>query len=165
MSTRRAALRSLALIALTWGALGLAACAPEPKAASTATATPAPAVPAPTASAAAEPVVIPDGTATDNLPVFASVVAQVWASERRAEGRAYVDALVAAGFDKGAMQVTRDLSTVGNPSESILFSVRWGTECLIGQVGPETGEPVATVQPALGARQACLLGDTRPIDW
>ena len=41
-------------------------------------------------------------------------------------GRAYIDALVAAGFDKAAMQVTPDQTTVGNPAESIQFSVRWG---------------------------------------
>ena len=65
---------------------------------------------------------------------------------------------------KGAMQLTPDESTVGNPAESIQFSVRWGQECLIGQVGPATGAPVTVVVPAL-AEGTCLIGDTRPIDW
>lgn len=111
------------------------------------------------------PVLMPDGTAADNLPLFAAVTAQVWASEQRALGRAYVDALVAAGFDRTAMQVTADETTVGNPVESLQFSVRWGeAECLVGQVGPSTGDPVTTVTDQL-AEGRCLIGTTRPIDW
>lgn len=109
-------------------------------------------------------MLVPDGTADDNLPLFAAVTAAVWASPESVSGRAYVDALTAAGFDKAAMQVTADTSTVGNPAESILFSVRWDDECLVGQVGPAIGEPVAVVVPVL-AEGACLVGQTRPIDW
>jgi hypothetical protein len=118
----------------------------------------------PVPSEPAEPALVPDGTASDNLPVFAAVTAAVWASENRVAGRAYVDALVQAGFDKSAMQVTDDQTTVGNPAESIQFSVRWGDECLIGQVGPATGEPVTAVMPVL-AEGTCLIGETRTIDW
>jgi hypothetical protein len=109
-------------------------------------------------------MLVPDGTAEENLTLFSAVVAGVWATPQQATGQAYVDALVAAGFDKGAMQLTPDQSTVGNPAESIQFSVRWGQECLIGQVGPATGAPVIVVVPAL-AEGTCLIGDTRPIDW
>lgn len=110
-------------------------------------------------------MLLPDGTAEENLPVFTQVVEQVWGTERRAEGRAYIDALVAAGFDRDAMQVTSDRSTVGNPAESIQFSVRWGEEsCLVGQVGPSTSAAVTMVLPQL-AEGRCLVGATRPIDW
>lgn len=109
-------------------------------------------------------MLVPDGTAADNLPLFTEVTDTVWASTDRAAGRAYIDALVAAGFDKAAMQVTHDQSTVGNPAESIQFSVRWGDECLVGQVGPATGNPVTVVVPVL-AEGTCLVGQTRPIDW
>jgi hypothetical protein len=115
-------------------------------------------------SAPAAPALVPDGTAADNLPLFTEVTDTVWASADRAAGRAYIDALVAAGFDKAAMQVTHDQSTVGNPAESIQFSVRWGDECLVGQVGPATGDPVTVVVPVL-AEGTCLVGQTRPIDW
>jgi hypothetical protein len=109
-------------------------------------------------------VLHPDGSATENLPLFTAVTDAVWATSHKAKGRAYIDALVTAGFDKAAMQVTKDDSTVGNPAESIQFSVRWGEECLIGQVGPATGKPVTAVMPGL-AGDACLIGDTRKIDW
>ncbi|MBS1697992.1 MAG: hypothetical protein JST25_06275 [Actinobacteria bacterium] len=88
----------------------------------------------------------------------------MWASDQRASGLAYIDALVAAGFDRAAMQVTEDRSTVGNPAESIQFSVRWGeADCLVGQVGPSTGDPVTAVLPQL-AGGACLVGRTAPLE-
>ena len=110
------------------------------------------------------PALRPDGTATDNLPYFASIVGAVWAGPDNVAGRAYVDALAAGGFDKSTMQVTNDQSTVGNPAESIQFSVLWAGECLVGQVGPATGSPVSVVLRPVGAGE-CLIGDTRPIDW
>lgn len=107
----------------------------------------------------------PEGSAADNLPAFTKVVNTVWAGPNKVEGRAYIDALVAAGFkDKTKMQVTADYMGIGEPAESIIFSVNWMGECLIGQVGPETGKPVTTIAPVLGSG-LCLPGDTVPIDW
>ncbi len=147
------------------GALGLAACTPEtgpsptPAPAASETASPAP---SPTPDG---PVLHPDGTAEDNLPLFDAVTAKVWEESGSSSGRAYIDAFVAAGFDKGDMQVTQDLTTVGNAVESMQFSVRWGDDaCLVGQVGPSTGEPLTVVMDQL-AEGRCLVGDTRPIDW
>ena len=145
----------------------LTACSPgEPDPAPTPTTTTTDSAPSPSATPTAppEPTLIPEGTAEDNLPLFRSVTAAVWGTDARVTGRAYVDALTAAGFDKAAMQVTQDLSTVGNPAESIQFSVLWNDQCLIGQVGPATGDPVTVVVPVL-AEGACLVGQTRPIDW
>ena len=123
-------------------------------------------VASPTSSATPPPpaVLVPGGTAEDNLPYFRQVVDAVWNGPDRAAGRAYVDALVAAGFDKSAMQVTPDSTPIGNPVESLQFSVRWADECLIGQVGPATGEAVAVVMPGLEGG-GCLIGQTRQIDW
>jgi hypothetical protein len=136
---------------------GCTAEAPAPTA--SATSTNAAATPSPT-----EAEFSADGSAEDNLPVFTTTVEEVWASEDRESGRAYIDALVTAGFDKSAMEVTEDFSTVGNAAESIQFAVMWGDECLAGQVGQATGDPVTTVLPAL-AEGTCLVGNTRAIDW
>lgn len=119
----------------------------------------------PTPTATAVPALIPEGSAEDNLPYFETVVATVWAGDDPLAGRSYVDALVAGGFDKAAMQLTNDETTVGNPAESIQFSVLWGDECLVGQIGPATGDPVAVVLPALQDGGSCLIGETRSIDW
>lgn len=146
--------------------LVLAGCTPTPPAAPSGPATtptassPAVAAPAPDAA----PSLRPEGSAADNLPLFAQIVSTVWNGPEQVSGRAYVDALVAAGFDKAAMQLTPDDTTIGNPAESIEFSVRWGEECLVGQVGPSIGAPVATVLPGLSTG-GCLIGQTRAIDW
>ena len=145
----------------------LAACSPgDPEATPTPTTTTIDGAPSPSATPTtpAEPTLVPDGTADDNLPLFSSVTAAVWATDARVTGRAYIDALTAAGFDKAAMQATQDQSTVGNPAESIQFSVRWNDQCLVGQVGPATGDPVTVVVPVL-AEGNCLVGQTRSIDW
>jgi len=153
----------IAAVAAATIAVGLSACSPtEPT-------EPAPTAADPSATPSAPsqtgPAYIADGSAADNLPLFSTVTAQVWSSESRSSGRAYIDALTSAGFDRAAMQVTQDTTTVGNPAESLQFSVRWGeTECLVGQVGPSTGEPVTTVLPQL-AEGRCLVGATRAIDW
>lgn len=115
-----------------------------------------------------EAVATPSATPTEAdaaLASFTEVTARVWASDSRAQGRAYIDALEQAGFAKDAMQVTADRSTVGNAAESLQFSVAWSdAQCLVGQVGPSTGEPVTALLPRLAAG-GCLVGATRPIDW
>ena len=157
-----AVLRNAAsLVAVAAALLALAACGPSPDPSASSSAGPSSAEP----TATAEATLVPDGTADDNLPVFRHSAEAVWASEQRGSGRAYIDALVAAGFDRADMQVTQDLSTVGNAAESLQFSVRWGEdECLVGQVGPSTGQVVTAVMPQL-AEGRCLVGATRPIDW
>jgi hypothetical protein len=120
--------------------------------------------PAPTATASAPAVaLVPDGSAEDNKPFFDQINAAT-AQNDGAGGRDFIDALVASGFDKAAMEVTKDATTLGDRAESIQFSVRWGDSCLIGQFGPAVGGYHSTVQPALGTDR-CLIGETRPIDW
>ncbi len=121
--------------------------------------------PEPTETETPPPVLVPGGSASDNLPLFAAVVDDVWHTGDRSKGRAYIDALIAAGFARNDMQLTADRSTVGLAAETILFSVAWDSkECLIGQVGPSTGDPVTAVMPRL-AFGNCIIGQTRPIDW
>lgn len=151
--------RFVALALITVGALSVVGCVP----------TPAPSPSQPSASSTPSPsptgpALIPDGSAADNLPLFTQVMDAVAATDAGEQGRAYIDALVDAGFDKAAMEVTNDRTTVGNPVDSIQFSVRWGDECLVGQVGPSTPAPTALVLPLVPG-DTCLIGQTRPIDW
>jgi hypothetical protein len=162
--------RSRPLILALTGTLSLfllAGCTPGPEPVETPTASavmtaPPSAAPTPTTPPAA--ALVPEGTAEENFPFFTDVVTSVWQGPDKVAGRAYVDALTAAGFDRGAMQLTPDKTTVGDPVESLQFSVRWGGECLLGQVWPGASEPVTTIGTALSG-DICLLGDTRPIDW
>ncbi|MBM7504990.1 DUF6993 domain-containing protein [Agromyces aurantiacus] len=121
----------------------------------------------PSATPAADqppPALRPEGSAADNLAYFDAVSRAVIADDAGAGGRAFVDALTAAGFDRAAMQVTADTTTIGDPADSIQFSVEFAGECLIGQYGPKSDGYHSAVRPALGTG-GCLVGSTRPIDW
>lgn len=110
------------------------------------------------------PTFDPNASADDALALFDSVNRSTLETDADAGGRAFIDGLAAAGFDKAAMQVTADQTTIGHPADSIQFSVRWGDTCLIGQNGPAVGGYHSTLAPVLGTG-TCLIGSTRPIDW
>ncbi|MBM7830311.1 hypothetical protein JOE59_001016 [Agromyces cerinus] len=143
--------------------VGLAACTfddPGPTPPATGRPTPsAPGTAAPTA-----PEFRPELSATENLPYFDWVNSGVVAANASAGGRDFIDALVAAGFDKAQMQVTADTTTIGEAADSVQFSVLFQGECLVGQYGPKSDGYHGAVRPPLGTG-ACLVGQTRPIDW
>lgn len=103
----------------------------------------------------------PGGRRDSNLALFDSVNLAVVTTDDSAGGGDFIDA---AGFDRSAMQVTADRTTVDLRAGSVQFSVRLGDECLVGQYGPESGGYHGAVRPALG-HGGCLVGRTRPIDW
>lgn len=131
-------------------------------------ATRAVASPTPTSPATpATPAVIglvPGGTAEQNLPYFDQVNRATLAANPDAKGRDFIDALVAAGFQKSDMQVTVDTTTIGLKANSIQFAVRMGDTCLIGQNGADAGGYWSQAVPVLPTG-TCLIGQTRPIDW
>ncbi|MDN4596394.1 DUF6993 domain-containing protein [Leifsonia virtsii] len=130
---------------------------PTGSATSSATATPTPSAPAAIA-------LVPGGTAQQNLPYFDQVNRATLAAKPDAQGRDFIDALVAAGFSKADMQVTVDTTTIGLKANSIQFSVKLGDTCLIGQNGADAGGYNSMVTPVLSTG-SCLIGQTRPIDW
>lgn len=158
-----AAMLALAGAAVIVGAAGCTAPVPvEPT---------EPSRPTPTGSSAAEPATPSPGTtlrpgvgASENLVFFDSVNAAVVVANPEAGGRDFIDALVAAGFDKSQMQVTADRTTIDLRADSVQFAVLFEGECLVGQYGPASGGYHGAVRPALGAG-GCLVGRTRPIDW
>jgi pyruvate/2-oxoglutarate dehydrogenase complex dihydrolipoamide acyltransferase (E2) component len=171
--------RTLAALAALAVVLGIAGCtdtatppAATPPAATQPAATPSAASPSPatgspsatpSAKAAADvPHFDPDGTARDNLEYFDAVNKKLLAAKGRASGRSIIDNLVRAGFDKSAMQVTPDRTPIGNATDSVEFSVRIETECLIGQ--SSGGSYTSLLAPALDGG-SCLVGKTRNIDW
>ena len=157
MGTRRCA--ALAAVAIALALSGCAPTAPKPTATPTASA-------APTSSASATPSAAPtlvaSGTAEQNLAFFDLVNQRLFASNGGANGRTIIDNLVASGFTKADMQVTPDKTSINGTVDSILFSVRFGNDCLIGQHGG--GGYSSTVQAAL-AGGTCIVGRTRAINW
>ena len=154
---------AMAGVAIIIGVAGCMTPTPDP--------TPAPTTPtttAPPASASPEPstapALRPELSASENLAFFDSVGLGVIAANPEAGGRDFIDALVAAGFDKAQMQVTADRTTVDLQADSVQFSVLFQSECLVGQYGPKSGGYHSAVRPVL-ATGTCLVGLTRPIDW
>ena len=144
----------------------LAGCTPASPAPTT-SATTRVASPTATASAtpsAAVPVLAPTLSAERNQPYFDLVNNKVIAANAGAGGRDFIDALVAAGFDKAAMQVTPDRTAVNLAADSVQFSVLFNEKCLVGQYGPASGGYHSVVVSPT-AQGACLVGSTRPIDW
>jgi hypothetical protein len=150
--------RALVVVALAGiGTLTLAGCVDAP--APTPTPTSAPST-EPTTPA--EPEIDLEGSANDNLAYFDQVAADLVAAGGALDGRAWIDALAAAGYPKGDMEVTPDRTAINGAADNIQFSVRLNGSCLIGQYG-NIGYASTTAQLLSTGR--CLVGATRPIDW
>ncbi len=147
-------------------ALALSACSsPSPTTPTPTASTPVDSpTPTPTSSVPTGPVLVPNGTASQNLLFFDKVNQSTIAAKPGAQGRDFIDALVAAGFPKSDMQLTADTTTIGLKANSIQFSVQLGATCLIGQYGADAGGYQSTTSATL-ATGGCLIGQTRPIDW
>ena len=115
------------------------------------------------ATPAPDPTLLPDGTAAENLVYFNFLAAGVTKANPAADGRAYIDALVAGGFDRATLEVTFDRTQADLAADSIQFSVRIADECLIGQIGPASDGFHSVVAPILSTG-LCLVGSTRQID-
>ncbi|MEO7121891.1 MAG: hypothetical protein ABI400_02005 [Lacisediminihabitans sp.] len=164
---RSSAVVIAAVIAVS-GVVGLAGCSQgnvvSPASSPTAT---EPSGTSPTAAATAAatraaPKFEPEGSAAANKRFFDSVNSALITANPSAGGKDVIDALAAAGFDKANMQVTPDKTTIGRAADSVLFSVRIGADCLLGQFSGSTY--TSSVQAALKSG-ACLVGQTRPINW
>ena len=146
--------------------VSLTACTGVPaEPAATATTVPtASATSEPSATPTPDPALVPTGTAGENLVYFNFLAAAVTKANPAADGRAYIDALVAGGFDRSAMEVTFDRTQANLVADSVQFSVRFAGECLVGQIGPASDGFHSVVAPILSTG-LCLVGASRQIDW
>lgn len=149
--------RALAAALLGGSALVLAACTPTPAVA-----------PSPTPTVSAGPTDAPpppppepvlDGTAEDNKEFFDLHNWELINSGAPLSGPAFIDNLVAAGYERGAMEVTVDTTTVGVPADNVVFSIRFGEQCLLGQWG-NIGY-TSMIAPVLSTGR-CIIGSERP---
>jgi len=151
---------TVVLAAVLLGSGLLAGCTQEPAPAPTGSPRPSSSIePSPEPEL---PELIDGGTASDNLPFFDRVIEEHVDAGGATDGRSLVEALVAAGFDKAAMQVTPDATPTGGGVDSVVFSVRLYDDCIVGQWG--AGGYSSSTGPVLGTG-ACLVGTTRAIDW
>ena len=158
MATRRRILLAAPLFALGFALAGCSPTAPTPSAKPSSTSD----IPSQSATAAPAPSYRPDGTAPANKAWFDAVNTKLFAANGGANGRAIIDSLVTAGFDKASMQVTPDTTSINGGVDSILFSVKIGDSCLLGQHG---GGGYSSAVVAALTSGLCLVGKTRAIDW
>jgi hypothetical protein len=141
-------------------ALTLGGCAPE-VAVETPSATPTPSVSVDPFGP--KPDFFPEGTAVDNRPLFDWVLGHTVLIDAKDPGRLMVKALIEAGFNKAAMQLTSSISGTGNPADSVIVTVQFGNSCLMGQRMLDKSYSSA-VESALKSG-GCLVGKTRKIEW
>ncbi|MBO1768993.1 hypothetical protein [Agrococcus sp. TF02-05] len=138
-------MRQLAAVALV-GVLALVGCAAEE-------ASPAPAPSSSGSRGGAEA-----GAATDpELDAFRAALE----GHSPADPAALVAAVEAAGFERSAIERTREVDSLGEPVTFLEVAVRQGESCLLGQVGD--GEPTALRVDALGGGR-CLVGEIVTVD-
>ncbi|WP_051222793.1 DUF6993 domain-containing protein [Agrococcus lahaulensis] len=138
-------MRQLAAVALV-GVLALVGCAAEE---------PSP-VPAPSPSDAQGGGQV-DAATDPELEAFRAALE----GHSPADPAALVAALEAAGFERSAIERTRELDSLGEPVTFLEVAVRRGESCLLGQVGE--GEATALRADALGGGR-CLVGEIVTVD-
>ncbi|RKR74642.1 hypothetical protein C8E83_1766 [Frondihabitans australicus] len=125
--------------------------------------------PAVSTSAAATPITTPTPTvpfgptapASVALAHFSTTVQTLLKTDPQPHGDDVITALEKAGFDKTAMEITPDATTIGRNVDSIEFAVLWQKKtCLIGQVG--SAGYASTSAPVLSTGK-CLVGSTRAV--
>ncbi len=151
--------RPIVVVAAIAASLLLAGCTGE---------TPEPANPAPTKSLPSgatltPPKYDPDGSAEDNKLYFDLTNTKTISTKGDPLGRDFIDALVAAGFDKSRMEVSQDKTAIGLDADNIQFAIGFKDDCLVGQWGNVNYHSI--VLPMLVDTGKCLIGETRPIDW
>lgn len=115
-----------------------------------------------TGSPSGPPTYNAKGNAAANLAYFKLVGGKKIGPHPSITGKTIVKDLVAAGFDKKAMEITPDKTSIGLTAWNIEFSVKMNKTCLIGQAGNVGFNAFAAPLLASGK---CLVGTTRKIDW
>ena len=110
-----------------------------------------------TSKPAQDPVLLPNGSAKDNLYYFTWVIEKTLAADPAADSFAVAQAVGAAGFDPATVQFTFSRTAAGLAADTSEVAVQFGGQCLIGQFGPVAPKVISRVLPVL-ATGGCLLG-------
>ena len=110
-----------------------------------------------TSKPAEDPVLLPNGSAKDNLYYFTWVIEETLAADPAADSFAVAQAVGAVGFDPATVQFTFSRTAAGLAADTSEVAVQFGGQCLIGQFGPVAPKVISRVLPVL-ATGGCLLG-------
>ena len=143
-----------AIVALAGALAGCTAPGPMPTPTQRPTST---ATPSPTSTPDAEPAF--EGTASENQAYFDHLNRQLIDAGGAMGGAAFIDNLVEHGYPRENMEVTPDKTAIGIGADNIVFSIRFGETCLLGQWGNIGYTSFVTDVLASGR---CLLGTARP---
>jgi hypothetical protein len=147
-----------AVVAVVTG-LALAGCT-EPEPMPTPPTTPST---SPSASATPEPLPtdepVLEGTASDNQVFFDRLNRELIDAGGATGGAAFIDNLVAHGYPRENMEVTPDTTAIGIGADNIVFSIRFGETCLLGQWGNIGYTSLVTEVLSTGR---CIVGTARP---
>lgn len=102
-------------------------------------------------------VFVPDGSATQNLPFFVSIVQQAIAANPAVSSYDVAALEAQSGFDGASIQYTYSRTAAGLASDSSTVAVLFAGECIIAQYGPVISGVHGVVLPAL-AQGGCLIG-------
>lgn len=151
--------RAIACATAALALLALAGCGPsDPMPTPTPTRSASPTATAePTPDPGPAPVL--DGTAEDNKEYFDIINWELISSGAPLSGGAFIENLVAHGYPRENMEVTPDRTAINEPADNVVFSIRFGETCLLGQWG-NIGYTSAVADVLATGR--CLLGTARP---
>lgn len=140
------------------GGLALAGCSgPEPAPSASSSPSRAPSTPTP------EPTVLPEpdfeGTAADNKAYFDHLNLALIEAGAVTGGASFIDNLVANGYPREHMEVTPDTTSIGIGADNVVFSIRFGDTCLLGQWGNIGYTSLVTEVLSTGR---CIVGTARP---
>lgn len=115
------------------------------------------AAPVPAPAISQEPVYLfySNGSATQNLPVFESLLRQTGAGTTGHELEDSIAALVDAGFTLDSISHTPVNSKIAEPADSVSLAVAFAGECLIAQFS-KSWLTTAIAEPTVSG---CLIGD------
>lgn len=157
MPSSRPASAFLCLVAVASFAL-LGCTQPEPEPSHT----PPPTSSAPEATSEPTPELpepVFDGTAEQNQAYF-DLINQQLIDEGSVEGGAsFIDNLVDHGYPRANMEVTPDVTSIGRAADNIVFSIRFGDGCLLGQWGNIGYTSLVTEVLSTGR---CIVGTAHP---
>lgn len=145
---------SFVALASAFALTGCSASTPDAQPTTTMTAT---ATATPTSTSTQVPLLLPNGSANDNLSYFTWIIEKTLAENPAADSYAIAQAVGAAGFDPATVQFTSSSTAAGLDADSSEVAVQFAGQCLVGQFGPIFPNVISLAMPVLSTG-GCLLG-------